>query len=101
MNKRGLKDTFARLSNIKSRSLSNYYCDCFIEAMRLGLVEDGELALSKMFTISVSTVPPGIWNPYRKDNCKRKERKYLRITENADRLQKSDFQIRYKVEDTD
>lgn len=101
MNKRELRDTFCRLTNINSKSLSNYYCDCFIEAMRLGLVEDGKLDLPKMFTITVNTVPQGIQNPYKTEKSKRKEHKYLRITENGDRLQKSDFQIRYRVEGAD
>lgn len=104
MNKKGLRDTFCRLSNIKSKSLSNYYCDCFIESLRLGLVEDGELFLPKMFKIKVSKVPPGvrkIYNPSNGTYGTRKEHYYLRISENGDRLQKSDFQIKYRVEDTD
>lgn len=104
MNKKGLRDTFCRLTNINSKSLSNYYCDCFIEAMRLGIVEDGELLLPNMFRIVMKTVPAGtkpVFNPSSGKFNTRKEHKYLKISENGDKLLKSDFHIRYKVGDKD
>lgn len=104
MNKKGLKDTFARLSNINSKSLSNYYVDCFLECLRLGLVEDGEILLPNLFRITMKTVPAGVkpvYNPSSGRFNARKEHKYLKISENGDKLMKSDFQFKYKVGEED
>lgn len=100
MNKKGLKETFRRLSNINSRSLSNYYVDAFLECLRLGLVEDGELFIPNMFRITMKTVPAGVkpvYNPSSGSFNARKEHRYLKISEDGDKLLKSDFEFKYKV----
>lgn len=52
----------------------------------------------------MKTVPAGtkpVFNPSSGKFNTRKEHKYLKISENGDKLLKSDFHIRYKVGEAD
>lgn len=101
MTKKELRQTFANLANVHGKGVATYYTDCFLEAIRQGLLEDGVLKIPGLFTIQCRTVPAGekmIYNPSSGKYNSRKEHRYLRISESGDCLTKSSFQYKYKVD---
>ena len=101
MTKKEMAKRFAKLAGFtyyKDKHQINYYVDSFLEAIREGLVETGEIKLPGMFTIKLTTIPAGekmIYNPSSGKYNTRQEHRTLSISHSGDCLLKSDYPAKY------
>ena len=101
MTKKDLAKRFAKLAGFtyyKDKHNVNFFIDCFLESVRQGLVETGEIKLPGLFTIKMTVIPAGdkmIFNPSSGKYNTRQEHRTLSISYNGDCLLKSDFATKY------